>query len=890
MASHAPSPSAREVVFRLRSSPADADSSSSYLPPVLSASSRTNGRTSSATSADTHEQPRRAEEELDRLRRSAARPHMPPASDHTLPVTSTRTRERLRHVEEELEQMRRGGAGADMPPVSGLRSPTTSTRTRERVHAAEEELERMRRGPTALSTAPPTSTRTRERLREAEEIINRLKREGDTPALTPAETSRRLRDLRREEREAHAEAPRRPTTGLFKAACSTDLLFLIDTTGSMGSYIQAAKNQVRSIISDLGEAFLHEAELRIAVVGYKDHCDSLNVQFLDFTPSASTVHSFLDGLTATGGGDAPEDVLGGIRQALNATWKHQTRCIIHIADAPPHGRTLHDLGDSSDSYANPGSEPHRLTHEALLSQLVGLHINYALLRINSTTDRMAFTFLQAYAAAAADCTLLTTNTYFSQVVRGQRRSAAGGLLFREAELGTTFAALRRLVVKAVTASVSHTAVRHVTRTGRTGVATRAGPGLAPVREDDDGLPDMRLETAPPQWDSPGWCNETLVLEGFGLDAVVHGATTLDDMMANDDNILISVLKLTICKRKLPFAQGALRVAFYTRTTASTNRYVVKSFKRSDSRLAVLAEDMRCQALCKSFALEFNSLLGGDHSIDFLVTACFKGESTSPGGDACISLEPFLEGTYVKYNGNAGYVNEDTPDDPANQAAQAFSHFTFERSGGQFLACDLQGVGGFLTDPVIHTADPDRFVLSKTNLGVDGFKLFFASHECNAVCRRLGLRSNRSMLASGMYEFRESWPTMADTVCCSNKLCRRILRRASANESEKFPGYHWCDTCLPQLEAFRAQWLCVEPGPAHYFEVSRFFYESQGQSTPRKCARHRGSSLTTSSSREDWSAERAALVGMTARRAVASTMVAGGLWGSLRSATVKADGR
>ena len=44
-----------------------------------------------------------------------------------------------------------------------------------------------------------------------------------------------------------------------------------------------------------------------------------------------------------------------------------------------------------------------------------------------------------------------------------------------------------------------------------------------------------------------------------------------------------------------------------------------------------------------------------------------------------SLEPYIPGEYIKYNTNGLWVNEDFPDDPMNLTAQAFSHFTFERS-------------------------------------------------------------------------------------------------------------------------------------------------------------------------------------------------------------------
>jgi len=736
-----------------------------------------------------------------------------------------------------------------------------------------------------------TSSATRERLRMAEEkcdelardveneraVAERLKREASAADLSATEAKLRELNLKREVRATSSDSGRRSASGMFKAACSTDLLFLIDTTGSMHSHIMAAKDQVRSIMKDIQVAFLNEAEVRIGIVGYKDHGDFPNIQFLDFTPHVDRVHAFLNTLVATGGGDEPEDVLGGLKQALNASWKHQTRCIIHIADAPPHGRTLQNRACADDRYPNPGSEPHGLTHEPLLRQMLGLNINYALLRVTPGTDMMALKFFEAYAAASGDCMLHRSNQFYNRacnntLTRGKNSGLKGGLLFEEAELGTNFKALQHLVVKMVTSSASRTAVR-VSRIRGPAAANKwlDMKNLGAIVEDEDG-DDVHLENSPPQWHQRGWLDETLMVEGFSPDVVQHASNTLNDMMASDHNIKMSITELTIRKRSQPFAQGAMRLAFYARTMQSANRYVVKSFKRDGKRLAHFAEDMRCQALCKAFALDFNALVGEEHSLDFIVTTCLKGKSGSSSGDECLSLEPYIEGTYVKYNNNSGFVNKDNPHDRCNQAAQAFSHFTFERSKGRFLVSDLQGVGNQLTDPAIHTSDPERFKLVDANLGKEGFKFFFSTHECNSICSKLGLKSHKSMFMSGSFRFRETWSSMSNTVCCSNKLCGRIIRLASARSSDKFPGYLWCDVCSPQLRSSMTKLICVGPGPHHEFEVSGFFYESQGRSTPRRCPEHRergDEDITTASS--------------ATRSRTRTAVVDGGFWARLKSA-------
>ncbi|PMD33427.1 hypothetical protein L207DRAFT_518190 [Hyaloscypha variabilis F] len=684
-----------------------------------------------------------------------------------------------------------------------------------------------------------------------------------TSTVSAADAKARIRHLQREMERAKADVPQRATGGLFKAACSTDLLFLIDTTGSMYSYINAAKEQVKSIVADIKKSFLNESEVRVAVVSYKDHGDHPNIEFLDFTSSTDQVFEFLGRLDATGGADAPEDVLGGLYQALNVSWKQQTRCVIHIADAPPHGAgVLHDFAESSDNYPHPGSEPHGLTYEPLLKQLIQFNVNYALLRVNSSTDRMALAFAQVYAESNADAQLLPSNIYSSQVNGMYSKDRSGvwsstsnthtNVQFEEIELGTTYSQLRHLVVRTVTASVSRTAGRMslalstVPKPSATGGKGRGmASDLTAIREDEGSggsggsAKESYLEKGPPQWDTPGWLDETLEVEGFCPDMVVQSANSLNEMMNADENIKLSVTQLTIHARSKPFAQGSVRLASYARTAASTSKFVVKSFKDDSKMLAHVAEDMRIQALCKAFALEFNGLLNIEPPIDFIMTTCLQTKAKVGSEGGCLSIEPFIDGEYIKYNNNSMFVKEDSPDDPDpfNQIAQAFSHFTFERSWGHFLVNDLQGVGHLLTDPSIQTLDHERFKLAETNLYEEGFKFFFVAHDCNSFCHKLELKSNREMVVSGSYEFRERWPTIEPTVCCSNKLCRRIVRLAGTHESEKFPGYHWCSECWPQLQSSMVRWICMAPGPNHEYDMSKFFYESQGQLAPRRCPEH-----------------------------------------------------
>ena len=67
-----------------------------------------------------------------------------------------------------------------------------------------------------------------------------------------------------------------------------------------------------------------------------------------------------------------------------------------------------------------------------------------------------------------------------------------------------------------------------------------------------------------------------------------------------------------------------------------------------------------------------------------------------GGFRYISAEPYLEGSFVKYNGNNGYVAQaGAGQDAPWLVAQAFTHWTFEFTSNEtdetLMVCDIQGV-------------------------------------------------------------------------------------------------------------------------------------------------------------------------------------------------------
>jgi len=104
----------------------------------------------------------------------------------------------------------------------------------------------------------------------------------------------------------------------------------------------------------------------------------------------------------------------------------------------------------------------------------------------------------------------------------------------------------------------------------------------------------------------------------------------------------------------------------------------------------------------------------------------------------VSLEPYLDGRWNKFNSNAGWSD----DDKLLYLLQTFSHWSACKSGYRYMICDLQGVkrddAYMITDPGIQSLDQ---IHGPADLGLVGMEKIFQGHKCNFMCRELGLWKN-----------------------------------------------------------------------------------------------------------------------------------------------------
>src|SRR5919202_3361408 len=118
-----------------------------------------------------------------------------------------------------------------------------------------------------------------------------------------------------------------------------EVVFCLDTTGSMGGLIDGAKRKVWSICNQIAGG-KPTPDLRVGLVAYRDRGDDYVTKVFDLTDDLDAVHANLMKFVAAGGGDEPESVNQALYDAVHKVkWskdKKTPRIIFLVGDAPPH--------------------------------------------------------------------------------------------------------------------------------------------------------------------------------------------------------------------------------------------------------------------------------------------------------------------------------------------------------------------------------------------------------------------------------------------------------------------------------------------------------------------------------------------------------------------------
>ena len=125
---------------------------------------------------------------------------------------------------------------------------------------------------------------------------------------------------------------------------SIEVVFVLDTTGSMSGLIEGAKQKIWSIANQIATA-QPRPTIRMGLVGYRDRGDAYITTTTALTEDLDQLYSDLMGYAADGGGDGPESVNQALHEAVTGmAWTARDdhaaettlRLIYLVGDAPPH--------------------------------------------------------------------------------------------------------------------------------------------------------------------------------------------------------------------------------------------------------------------------------------------------------------------------------------------------------------------------------------------------------------------------------------------------------------------------------------------------------------------------------------------------------------------------
>src|SRR5689334_1509902 len=138
-----------------------------------------------------------------------------------------------------------------------------------------------------------------------------------------------------------AEEPRIAPVQLGSSNGPTmEMVFVLDTTGSMGGLLTGAKQRIWGIVNDVMQTS-KLSSVKVGLVAYRDRGDRYITQVLPLTDDLDKVYATLTEYQAEGGGDEPEDVRRALAEGVaKAGWSqpsaNHAQILFLVGDAPPH--------------------------------------------------------------------------------------------------------------------------------------------------------------------------------------------------------------------------------------------------------------------------------------------------------------------------------------------------------------------------------------------------------------------------------------------------------------------------------------------------------------------------------------------------------------------------
>ena len=517
----------------------------------------------------------------------------------------------------------------------------------------------------------------------------------------------------------------------MRATITADICFCCDITGSMDQYIEMVK---RSIF-DISNLVYKEARIipRFSMIGYRDKIDPSQpkdpernpkdfkqFEIAGFSDNIEKLNSFIKTIVCTGGDDQCEDVVGALYKVVKPkvlNWSSEEKFVILIVDAPTHGSSYYV---SAVDYF-PDDDKQDMNLERIIKYYSDNKINLIIFKCNSNVDKMISIIQENYKAHS-----LTQDTFS---------------LFN-APVKQGIEALYKKFTADCSSSLSKSRLNNeeISKTAIGQTSESSSKWKSDVKHAEFKF-NLYMESID---EEINFENQSPNFK-FWTEPVTTG------------NFFVGLEKLS---------SGSFRNCY--QLWAEDRKYIAKigNIKKTIRDLDDIRGELQVVNMGEYFANKFNQEVKSTLKISFLPSIIFEVMEEDKNAEIFKNnkffiAEHYMEGNYIKYNNNAGWINEKLKESCEFKLLQAFSHYTYCKSKGVLLIVDLQGVRDKdtiqLTDPAIHSF-VKRTLFGVTNKGTLGISQFFLSHECNVHCKKLNLtgpnKSNLRPIAEDQSQYRD----------------------------------------------------------------------------------------------------------------------------------------
>jgi hypothetical protein len=121
------------------------------------------------------------------------------------------------------------------------------------------------------------------------------------------------------------------------ATTPVEVVFSFDTTGSMYPCLTQVRRKIKETVTRLAKEV---PGIRVGIIAHGDYCDRNSTyvtKHLDLTDKTGDICKFVETVSATGGGDAPECYELVLHEAQSLDWsKNASKAMVLIGDDVPH--------------------------------------------------------------------------------------------------------------------------------------------------------------------------------------------------------------------------------------------------------------------------------------------------------------------------------------------------------------------------------------------------------------------------------------------------------------------------------------------------------------------------------------------------------------------------